>query len=144
MFTGRRKRAVCGWVLWWLGLLLAVPASVHAERLPIKTYTTSDGLAHDRIMRIVQDSRGFLWFCTVDGLSRFDGYRFTTYRTEHGLSHSHTNDIIETRNGVYWVATNGGGVCRFTPTVRSQLSVVRGRKTTDNGQRTNRCSPCIR
>ena len=47
-----------------------------AETLPVKSYTTSDGLAHDRVNRIVRDSRGFLWFCTSEGLSRFDGYEF--------------------------------------------------------------------
>lgn len=48
-----------------------------AERLPIKIYTPADGLAHEQIKRIVRDSRGFLWFCTADGLSRFDGYGTT-------------------------------------------------------------------
>jgi hypothetical protein len=33
----------------------------------------------------VRDSRGFLWFCTREGLSRFLGYTFTTYGTEQGL-----------------------------------------------------------
>jgi hypothetical protein len=31
------------------------------------------------------DSRGFLWFCTNEGLSRFDGYGFTNYSTDQGL-----------------------------------------------------------
>jgi streptogramin lyase len=50
-----------------------------AERLPVKIYTTADGLGHNSVNRIVRDSRGFLWFCTLEGLSRFDGYSFTTY-----------------------------------------------------------------
>ena len=45
-----------------------------AEQLPIRTYTTADGLPRDRVYKIVPDPRGFLWFCTYDGLSRFDGY----------------------------------------------------------------------
>ena len=44
-----------------------------AEIPPFKIYTTEEGLAHDNINRIVRDSRGFLWFCTAEGLSRFDG-----------------------------------------------------------------------
>src|SRR5689334_16514231 len=90
------------------------PRRVEAERLPIKTYTTADGLAHNVINKIVRDSRGFLWFCTEEGLSRFDGYTFTNYGTEQGLPHSNINDILETRAGDYWVATNGGLV-RFNP-----------------------------
>jgi ligand-binding sensor domain-containing protein/two-component sensor histidine kinase len=113
----------------WLGALLAVPVIVRAERLPIKTYTTADGLPRDQIMGIVRDSQGFLWFCTADGLSRFDGYTFTNYGVEHGLPHPTINDLLETRNGVYWVATNGGGVCRFNPNpIENQTAKGQGPK----------------
>jgi ligand-binding sensor domain-containing protein/two-component sensor histidine kinase len=96
----------------WLGLLLAVPALALAEQLPIKSYTTADGLARDNINCIVQDSHGFLWFCTAEGLSRFDGYKFTNYSTDQGLPHRVVNALLETRQGSYWVAT-GGGLCQF-------------------------------
>ncbi|MBS1786109.1 MAG: hypothetical protein JST85_00200 [Acidobacteria bacterium] len=58
-----------------------------AQQLPLKSYTTADGLAHNGVNRIVKDSRGFLWFCTEEGLSRFDGYTFTNYGVEQGLPH---------------------------------------------------------
>ena len=53
----------------------AFTGTAHAERLPLKSYTTVDGLPHNGINKIVRDSRGFLWFCTEEGLSRFDGYQ---------------------------------------------------------------------
>src|SRR5436305_11847337 len=96
------------------GLLLVVGLNARAERLPIKTYTTADGLAHNIINKIVRDSRGFLWFCTNEGLSRFDGYAFTNYGIDQGLPHAVVSDILETRAGDYWVATNGG-LCKFNP-----------------------------
>jgi ligand-binding sensor domain-containing protein len=71
--------------IWLVGLLLGVSSNVAAEHLPIKTYTTADGLPRDAINRIARDSHGFLWFCTGDGLSRFDGYEFKTYGTEQGF-----------------------------------------------------------
>src|SRR5213082_2328602 len=89
--------------------------SVSAQQLPVRTYTTADGLPRDYVLRIVPDSRGFLWFCTADGLSRFNGYEFTNYGVEQGLPNPVINDLLETRRGVYWVATNGGGVARFNP-----------------------------
>jgi ligand-binding sensor domain-containing protein len=96
-----------------LSLLLAAPRVAISERLPIKTYTTADGLARDHVGRIVRDSHGFLWFCTLDGLSRFDGYNFTSYRVEDGLPFPVVNDILEAGSSTYWLATNGGGVVRF-------------------------------
>ena len=95
-------------------LLLAWPARAPAKRLPVRVYTTADGLPCNQIYRIVPDSRGFLWVCTTEGLSRFDGYEFTTYGTDQGLPRSAVFDLIETRSGDYWAATSGG-LCRFHP-----------------------------
>src|SRR2546421_2681244 len=91
-----------------LSFLLLVIALVQAEQLPLKSYRIPDGLAHDRVKNIVRDSRGFLWICTVEGLSRFDGYRFVNYGLEHGLPSANTNHVLETRGGQYWVATTNG------------------------------------
>jgi signal transduction histidine kinase/ligand-binding sensor domain-containing protein len=102
-----------------LAIAFTLPVEARTERLPVKVYTTSDGLARDTINRIVPDSRGFLWFCTDEGLSRFDGYKFTNYGIEHGMPHRRVNDLIETRGGQYWIAT-GGGLCLFNPTGSSQ------------------------
>ena len=99
------------------GLLLAMTAAIRAEHLPIKTYTIADGLANDVINRIVRDSRGYLWFCTKEGLSRFDGYMFTNYGKAQGLLGRDIFDLLETREGVYWVATDVG-VYRFNPSGR--------------------------
>ncbi len=100
-----------------LGTCLAVcllSFATHAKRLPIKTYTTADGLARDHVLCIVQDSHGFLWFCTAEGLSRFDGYQFSNYHTEQGLPGNVVTDFLETRRGDYWVATTDG-IARFDP-----------------------------
>lgn len=88
--------------------------SINAERLPVKTYTIADGLLRDQSSKIKQDSRGFLWFCTVDGISRFDGYEFKNFRVEDGLPERHANDFLETSSGVYLIATNKG-LARLNP-----------------------------
>lgn len=101
-------------MLLWCAPGLYALSVLYATRLPIRTYTTADGLARDHILCIAQDSHGFLWFCTAEGLSRFDGYRFTNYTTAQGLPDNEIEDFLETRAGVYWVAT-AGGLCRFEP-----------------------------
>lgn len=94
-------------------LVLFLPFISPAQRLPIKTYTVGDGLAHNNINRLVQDAKGFLWIATSEGLSRFDGYGFTNYGTNDGLNHIFVNDIAVDREGNLWTATNGGGVSRL-------------------------------
>ena len=101
--------------LWLLGWLLLTVCSARAEHLPVKTYTTADGLPRDSVTRIKQDSRGFIWMIVGDGISRFDGYTFTNYTTDDGLPDRRVNDLLETRSGVYWIATESG-LCRFNPT----------------------------
>lgn len=71
-----------------LSWLQAVPAPVQAERLPITTYSIADGLVHSAVRCLHQDAKGYLWIGTAEGLSRFDGYRFTNYGLWNGLGHS--------------------------------------------------------
>ena len=120
-----RRRAI----KWLLCLFAWLSPVAQAEQLPIKTYTIADGLARDTITRIIQDPDGFLWFCTIEGLTRFDGYKFTSYRTDQGLPHAVVNDLLKTRGGLYWIAT-GGGVCLFNPVVSRSTLPASG----NNGQ----------
>lgn len=109
-----KARAIAIFLLFAPGFLLDAPTA-RGQQLPIKTYTTADGLPRNTILRIFSDSRGSLWFCTGDGLSFFNGYEFITYHLRDGLPHPYINDMIEDRNGTLWIATNGGGVCEFHP-----------------------------
>jgi len=86
---------------------IALPLCLIAELLPIRSYTTADGLAGDRVNNIVVDSRGFVWFCTPEGLSRFDGYRIVGIGVAEGLPHP-VHALLETRSGAYLVATAHG------------------------------------
>lgn len=92
-----------------------------AERLPVRVYKTADGLESSAVNRLFYDSRGFMWFCTRDGLSRFDGYRFTNYKL-NGATTASMFDFIERRNGDYLVVGQDGDVYRFdakTPVIES-------------------------
>lgn len=75
------------------------------------------GLAESNILCILQDSRGFMWFGTGQGLYKYDGYTFTLYKNEKTNQRSISNDYIqslaESGNGDLWIATSGGGLCRY-------------------------------
>jgi len=68
---------------------------------------------------LMRDSRGFMWFCTRDGLSRFDGARFITYRVSDKNAPPGIEGITETSGGVYWITTTGG-LYRFRADALSQ------------------------
>ncbi|MDQ3666781.1 MAG: hypothetical protein M3410_09415 [Acidobacteriota bacterium] len=104
----------------------AFPSSIAgtSRRLPLKSYTTADGLAHDEINKIVRDSRGFLWFCTAEGLSRFDGYTFTNYGTDQGLPHRNVTNFLETRSGELRSPANKPAMEKVRPSARWHRSLV--------------------
>src|SRR5215831_10439460 len=110
---GRTKLCVLAALL--ATLVISCRTICLAEQLPIQSYTTAHGLARDYINRIKQDSRGFIWFCTNEGISRFDGYGFTNYGVDDGLPHRIVMDFLETHDGVYLFATYGGGLVEFNP-----------------------------
>jgi ligand-binding sensor domain-containing protein/two-component sensor histidine kinase len=98
-----------------LTLAFLVPQhAIVAEQLPMRRYTTADGLASDTVACVKRDSHGFLWFCTSEGLSRFDGYSFTNYSVDQGLPDRFVTAFLETRKGDYWIGTYRG-VAHFNP-----------------------------
>jgi signal transduction histidine kinase/ligand-binding sensor domain-containing protein len=61
------------------------------DQVVFEQLTTNDGLSNGTIQSIFKDSRGFMWFCTDDGLNKYDGYRFSIYKSE-------LSDIVTTQN----------------------------------------------
>jgi signal transduction histidine kinase/ligand-binding sensor domain-containing protein len=88
------------------------PAGAGAQqshaRLPLESVTAAQGLASDSVTAIATDSRGFVWFATLDGLSRYDGNRFVSYGTDDGLPDRTILSLAEDRAGGMWVGTFSG------------------------------------
>src|SRR5512143_3649178 len=78
----------------------------------------AQGLSQSSVRVIFQDSLGFLWFGTEDGLNRFDGYAFKTYKPDpdvtSSLSDRWISSMIEDQDGYLWIAT-AGGLNRYDP-----------------------------
>ena len=85
--------------------------------LKFEHLATDEGLSQSTVLCMLHDSRGFMWFGTMDGLNKYDGYKFEIFRNDpgnkSGISHNHINEIIEAENGDLWIATLGGGLNYF-------------------------------
>lgn len=94
-------------------LLFIICLNAGAQRLSFHNYSAHEGLANAHVNSVYQDRKGYLWFGTWEGLSRFDGYGFTNYGMSDGLANPIINDITEDREGNLWVAMQTGGVARL-------------------------------
>jgi ligand-binding sensor domain-containing protein/two-component sensor histidine kinase len=78
---------------------------------------SENGLSQNTVHCILQDSKGFMWFATEDGLDEYDGYSFTVYKNiphdSNSISDNFIWTIFEDDDGTLWIGTNSGGLCRF-------------------------------
>lgn len=89
--------------------LLTSFTAAWSQQVSFIKYTVYDGLVANPVRCIYQDSKGFIWIGSYDGLSRYDGYKFTNYTISNGLSHNLINSLIDI-NGKLLVAENNGSI----------------------------------
>ena len=92
--------------------LIALSPNAYGEiELRAKQMRTTDGLPSNSIRNIYQDSKGFLWLGTLNGLSRYDGNSFLNFQPEINangrisLIDNRINRVIEDQNGFLWIGT---------------------------------------
>ena len=98
---------------WLFLLLLLLSSSLRAQRNPhphFRHYGTEQGLPSPEVYCAFEDSRGYMWFGTDNGASRFDGYSFKNYGPQEGLNNNVVFDIKEDGKGRIWFGTMSGGV----------------------------------
>ena len=84
------------------------------KQLQFERIHAEDGPAQSLITDIYQDSQGFMWFGTYDGLYKYDGYRFTAYKNKAfdttSISGNYIQTIIEDHKGNIWIGTQSSGI----------------------------------
>ncbi|MHB1277645.1 MAG: two-component regulator propeller domain-containing protein [Bacteroidia bacterium] len=74
-------------------------------------YTVNEGLPGNLVYGILQDSKGYMWFGTENGVCRFDGKTFITYTHRDGLTDNTVLNIYEDKKGRIWFLTLNGRLC---------------------------------
>jgi signal transduction histidine kinase/ligand-binding sensor domain-containing protein/CheY-like chemotaxis protein len=107
-----------GKIAFILFLFIASYTFISAQGLQVdfRTFTTQEGLADNNIHCILQDSRGFMWFGSEEGLHRYDGYNMKVYRRGDdgsGISNNFIRALYEDKFGRLWIGTDRGGITIF-------------------------------
>lgn len=93
-------------------IILCTGIQAQYSNLKFENYSTAAGLSSSTCVEIFQDSDGFMWFGTIDGLNQYNGYEFTIYRPVKGDSHSISSNritaITEDQKGRLWIGTENG------------------------------------
>ncbi|MCR8558345.1 response regulator [Mucilaginibacter sp. BJC16-A38] len=99
-------------------LFACARAFAQASQYQFSQLDISNGLSHNQVNCIYNDSKGFMWFGTMSGLSRYDGYSFKVFKHDAGNKNSLVDDFIQS---IYegpdqnlWLATRGG-FCIYSP-----------------------------
>jgi signal transduction histidine kinase/ligand-binding sensor domain-containing protein/CheY-like chemotaxis protein len=119
----RRTLASLGLALATAGTICGTSAAAgtlnrELEHMRFEQLDVAQGLSQNTVTTILQDSQGFLWVGTENGLNRFDGYAFRNYyrdRADHqGLDNDFIWKVVEDPNGDLWLATKGSGVVHWS------------------------------
>ncbi len=92
-----------------------IPSSIRFSRIG-----SDEGLTQSTTYAVTQDSLGFMWFGTEDGLNRYDGYDFLTFRPisddTHSLSDRWITTLLSEEDGNLWIGTRQGGLNHYNST----------------------------
>lgn len=107
-------------ILWAVFFLCALTAD--AQPYYFRHYQVEDGLSNNAVVCCLQDSKGFLWFGTKDGLDRFDGYTFKIFRNDpedqNSIGSNFIHALYADNNNILWVGTDKG-LYRYDETTES-------------------------
>ena len=98
-------------------LIVSTCLFAQSQQLHFDHLGTANGLSELNPNCMLQDSRGFIWIGTADGLNRYDGYKFKIFRNDvkdsTSIANNYIQSIVEDNDGDIWVATIGGGLNKF-------------------------------
>jgi ligand-binding sensor domain-containing protein len=100
-------------------LLFCTSVALQSQAIRFEVLTVECGLPDGTIVCMMKDRQGFMWFGTLKGLARYDGYSFKIFQETGSDSLTLSGAIVyalcEDQQGYIWAATVGGGLNKFNP-----------------------------
>jgi ligand-binding sensor domain-containing protein len=94
----------------FISFILLYSSLVFPQHLAYKQFTINDGLPSSEVYNVMQDSKGFIWFCTDAGVSRYNGYSFKNFSREDGLPDNNVYELFEDNQQRIWTRTLSGNL----------------------------------
>ena len=108
---GYRRRYV--YRTWFILLLLLPSIAGKAQTFFFDNYSIKQGLSEQKVYKLFQDSKDYLWLGTANGLSRFDGRRFENFTSRNNIAPGGVESVFEDSYGNIWFGHLGGGITRY-------------------------------
>ncbi|MBM2841991.1 MAG: hypothetical protein HW412_2519, partial [Bacteroidetes bacterium] len=126
----------CGWIFF------AFFHTGHAQSLKFQHIGVEEGLSQDIVTSIVQDSLGFMWFGTEDGLNMYDGYGVTIFKNDprdtNSLPANGIKSLMVDSRGRLWTGTTGDGSITEPGTRKfSRINLAMGEAAFREGEDSN-------
>lgn len=101
-------------IIIFISLVLLETFCLQAQQLHFNALTVNNGLSQHDPSSIIQDSYGFIWIGTYDGLNRFDGYAvksfYSKYDDKNSLSSNRIKCLYQDSKKRIWIGTDGSGL----------------------------------
>ncbi len=103
-------------------LLILLTFTLYSQkpRIKFEKLSVEDGMSQSSVLSIIQDSQGFMWFATLDGLNKYDGYNFKVYWSSSNKKDVITDNIVnvlyettDKLNPTLWLGTAANGLCKY-------------------------------
>ncbi|WP_460218462.1 two-component regulator propeller domain-containing protein [Psychroserpens sp. MEBiC05023] len=100
-----------------------------SKQASFRELTVAEGLSQNSVVSIVQDSTGYMWFATQDGLNKYDGRNFTFYNKHFEdvtrPNFSKLGKLYIDRTGTLWIISNSGHLEKFNSDTKTFTSINR-------------------
>lgn len=113
MSTINFSRYQANFIVWLMLFLPVTLLSGQTRKYFFDNYSNKQGLSEQKVYKLLQDSKDYIWLGTANGLSRFDGKKFDNFTSRDNLASGGVKSIFEDSSGYIWFGHLNGGISRY-------------------------------